>query len=167
MGSSSHDLLMAAALALTKFTCAIGCDASAMVPYTGQISVTEEYKALKEWANNYRDQTTRESSLAKAQMQHLIGVLSESKQGNDEYYRATTYLNAELVQVKASAQSEVSTAQTKLKQLWQGCESRSAIKEEVYQPNLATYQSEAQSAHNTNAQILQEYATSCKSLELA
>ena len=79
MGSSSNDLVMTAAPAIAGFGGASGTAIGAMIPQTGFISVTEEYKALKEWANNYVDQTDRKRVLAQAQMQHLVGVVSDRK----------------------------------------------------------------------------------------
>ena len=72
VGSSSYDLMMAAP-AIANGGGASSTAAGAMGLRTGYIPVTEEYKALQEWATQYRDEIAREQSFAKKQMQHLIG----------------------------------------------------------------------------------------------
>ena len=163
MGSSSHDQIMLAAPA-TIGGGALSTATGMVNPQTGYIPISEEYKALKEWANNYREQTERDNSLAKAQMQHLIGVISESK-------RESNLMRTELENVKETMNTEVSVSNSKLKELWNSCEATTAFKEAQHSKQLSDCQSEAQvtqtQLQNTNTQLLHEYTTTCRNLDLA
>ena len=83
LGSSSHDYRMAA----PATTAGRGASSSAigmMGPRTGYIPVVEEYNVLKEWADNYRDQTRREQATSMAQLRHLVGANNEYTMGASE-----------------------------------------------------------------------------------
>ena len=82
-----------------------------MGPRTGFIPVSEEYKALLEWAHNYRAQATREQTISNDQMQRLIGKTSGSKQEAIEYRREGIAMINELTRAKVMIQSERPTAQ--------------------------------------------------------
>ena len=142
MGSSSNDLVLTAAPAIVGAGGgASGAATGAMSLQTGFISASEEYKALKEWATNFHEQAQREQSLAKAQMQHLIGVVGESKKENQEFQKENTLLNNEVQQAKTMIQSEAASAHSKLKNMWDGNAILSeTVHDSIRVPSSAKYQ---------------------------
>ena len=120
--SSSNDLMMAAP-AITHGGGASSSATGAMNPHTGFIPISEEHKALTEWATNYHEQATREHTMAKAQMQHLVGVIGESKKEASGYQKENILMTHELGQAKALIQSECSSAQSILQEHTASCRS--------------------------------------------
>ena len=109
LGSSSYDLLMAAPATTTGR----GASSSAIGmidPRIGYIPVVEEYveeyNVLKEWADNYRDQTRREQATAMAQMRHLVGANNEYKMEASECRQDNFCMQNELHHAKMLMQSE-------------------------------------------------------------
>ena len=122
VGSSSYDLMMAAP-AIANGGGASSTAAGAMGLRTGYIPVTEEYKALQEWATQYRDEITRGQSIAKKQMQHLIGKHNESTQEASGFRTANIAMMNELNLAKVMLQSERPTTQQILQEYTSSCQS--------------------------------------------
>ena len=169
--ASSNDVVMTAAPALfSGATGATGTASGTFDPRMGHITIAEEYKALREWATQQQANATRESALAKAQMQHLISVVGEGK-------KEMNMMKGEIDQAKAMIQTEVSktqneasllaAAQSKYMGFWNECEMKSANKDAQHNLALQNWREETCTANQANEAILGEYGASCKSLELA
>ena len=122
MGSSAHDLMMAA-LAIANGGGASIAVACVMGLRTGYIPATEEYKALQQWASQHRDEVAREQSIAKTQMGHLIGNHNESRHDANKFRRETITLENELNLARVLLQSERSTSQQILQGYGSSCHS--------------------------------------------
>ena len=83
------------------------------------------------------------------------------------FNNAAFLLKTELAQAKAVIQSESSVAHLRIKGAWDECEAKIATREAYRSQQLAGILSESQQSQYTNANLLREYSTTCRSLDLA